>query len=82
MARLVQFTVVNLVGWGINTGLLLLLRGPFVSLTGAATQGLTLDLSVDAVYEIGYNLAKATATLVVLFWNFFVNRLWTYSDVE
>jgi putative flippase GtrA len=22
------------------------------------------------------------ATIVVLFWNFFVNRYWTYSDVD
>jgi putative flippase GtrA len=22
------------------------------------------------------------ATVVVLFWNFFVNRYWTYSDVD
>jgi putative flippase GtrA len=31
---------------------------------------------------LGYNAAKVIATIVVLFWNFFVNRYWTYSDVE
>jgi putative flippase GtrA len=30
----------------------------------------------------GYIPAKVIATIVVLFWNFFVNRFWTYSDVD
>jgi putative flippase GtrA len=80
--QLLQFTSVNLVGWGINTGLLLLLRGPYVSLTGAAIGRYGIAADPDRIYEIGYNLAKATATVVVLFWNFFVNRYWTYSDVD
>ena len=79
--QLLQFVVVNLVGWGINTGLLLLLRGPFVSLAGSAGQSLGFLSEPDQVYKVGYNLAKAAATGVVLFWNFFVNRFWTYSDV-
>ena len=80
--QLIQFVAVNLVGWGINTGLLLLLRGPYVAVTGAAAQELGVLSDADDVYRIGYNLAKATATIVVLFWNFFVNRCWTYSDVD
>ena len=28
------------------------------------------------------NLSLAVAVLVVLFWNFFANRHWTYNDVE
>ena len=36
----------------------------------------------DLAYKLGYNMAKAIATGVVLFWNFFVNRYWTYSDVD
>ena len=79
--QLVQFFVVNLIGWGINTGLLLLLRGPFVSLAGKVAQGLGFVSGADKVYTVGLNLAKAAATGVVLFWNFFVNRFWTYSDV-
>lgn len=31
---------------------------------------------------IGENLALVVAVIVVLFWNFGVNRLWTYSDVQ
>jgi len=80
--QLPQFIAVNVVGWGINTGLLLLLRGPYVSFSGTAAQSLGIQPSGDLIYAVGYNLAKATATGVVLFWNFFVNRFWTYSDVE
>jgi len=28
------------------------------------------------------NLALAIGVIVVMFWNFFINRYWTYSDVE
>jgi putative flippase GtrA len=30
----------------------------------------------------GKNLALALAVGIVMFWNFFVNRYWTYSDVD
>jgi len=80
--QLLQFFIVNVVGWGINTGILLLLRYPCVALTGNVAEMLTLSLSDEMLYKVGYNLAKAIATGVVLFWNFGINRLWTYSDVK
>ncbi len=80
--QLAQFFVVNIAGWGINTGILVLLRYPCVSLMGAATRAMALSLTPELLYKLGYNLAKAIATGVVLFWNFFVNRFWTYSDVS
>jgi putative flippase GtrA len=79
--QLSQFFLVNIAGWAINTGILVLLRGPFVSVVGAAGQTLGALSDPGVAYDVGYNLAKATATGIVLFWNFFVNRLWTYSDV-
>jgi putative flippase GtrA len=80
--QLLQFFVVNAAGWGINTGILVLLRYPFVSLVTQASQAAALTLGPETLYKIGYNLAKAVATGVVLFWNFFVNRYWTFSDVD
>jgi putative flippase GtrA len=65
-SQLVQFFIVNVVGWGINTLVLWLLTPVFTDLIG----------------ELGYNLAKAIATIIVLFWNFFINRYWTYNDVD
>ena len=32
--------------------------------------------------RVADNLSLAVAVLVVLFWNFFANRYWTYNDVE
>lgn len=80
--QLAQFFVVNIAGWGINTGILVLLHYPCVSLVGAATRAMALSLTPELLYKLGYNLAKAIATGVVLFWNFFVNRFWTYFDVS
>lgn len=67
-SQLVQFAIVNVLGWGINTLLLLV-----------------LDRYVFAHFVSGrlsYNLAKAIATIVVLFWNFGINRIWTYRGIE
>lgn len=79
--QLAQFFVVNVLGWAINTGILLLLRDPCVTALGAAVARFGLAVDADLTYRLGYNLAKIIATGVVLFWNFFVNRRWTYSDV-
>ena len=65
-SQLTQFFLVNVVGWGINTLVLWLLTPVFTALTG----------------RLGYNIAKAIATIIVLFWNFFINRYWTYNDVD
>lgn len=66
--QLLQFTVVNVLGWGINTVLLLAMDHfvfrHFVSV------------------RLSYNLAKAFAIGVVLFWNFGINRIWTYRGIE
>jgi putative flippase GtrA len=77
-AQLVQFFVVNIAGWAINTSILRLLALP---LTALATN-LALVGSSEAAYTLGYNGGKVVATGVVMFWNFFVNRLWTYNDVD
>jgi len=77
-AQLVQFTVVNIAGWAINTGILLALNGPLTSLA----ETLPIVATAEIAHKLGYNAAKVFATGVVLFWNFFINRFWTYNDVE
>ena len=64
--QLTQFFLVNLAGWAINTLIL-------AALLGLAT--LTFG-------RLGYNIAAIVATGIVMFWNFFVNRYWTYNDVQ
>ena len=80
--QLGQFFIVNIFGWGINTGILLLLEPPLTALTGSILTGIILSANTqNLAHKVGYNLAKAVATGVVMFWNFFINRVWTYNDV-
>jgi putative flippase GtrA len=65
--QLGQFALVNVVGLLINEIVL------FAVLQ--AIQGVVPP-------PLNYNLAKAFAIGVVLFWNYFVNRLWTYKGIE
>ncbi len=62
-----QFMLVNLVGLGINQIVFLASD----ALVYSRFVGMPLD----------YNLAKATAIIVVLFWNFGANRMWTYRGI-
>ncbi|MDF1516054.1 MAG: GtrA family protein [Anaerolineae bacterium] len=76
--QLLTFFAVNLAGWGINTGILLLLTNPLAGLASSLL-GVTDPVIAD---RYGYNGAKVIATGVVLFWNFFINRIWTYNDAK
>ena len=64
--QLVQFTLVNVIGLGINNVIV-------VGLEAVFTQYIADPWD--------YNLAKFIAIGVVLFWNFGVNRLWTYRGL-
>ena len=66
-SQLVQFTVVNLIGLGINEAIVLSLHPIF--------SGLLQD-------PFAYLGAKVIAIGVVLFWNYGVNRVWTYKGIE
>lgn len=71
--QLIQFGMVSIIGLAINNLILFFLQHPFDALLHAvhAPPGLG-----------GYIPAKMVATIVVLFWNFFINRFWTYNDVD
>ena len=71
--QLPQFTLVSVIGLAINNLILALTTPLFDQL---------LSLLPISVGLGGYIPAKMLATIVVLFWNFFVNRYWTYSNVE
>lgn len=82
--QLGQFALVNVVGLAIRTPIFASLERPYgrwlESLSLASDLPLT-SLPLTAA-EIGSYLALATAVVTVLFWNFFINRVWTYNDVE
>ena len=66
--QLLQFATVNVIGLVINT-FILVFMDHYV-------------FSQFFDHRISYNLAKAFAIGVVLFWNFGVNRIWTYKGIE
>ncbi len=64
-SQLGQFFAVSVVGYILNQAIFL-----------------SLDRWVFGVWDtLGYNLAKGVAIVVVLFWNFGINRVWTYRGL-
>jgi putative flippase GtrA len=64
--QLVQFSLVSTGGYVINQVIFLGLDSLIFHNWGA----------------LGYNVAKAIAIIVVLFWNFGMNRAWTYRGID
>lgn len=71
-----QFLIVSLIGLAIRTGVFVLVQPAMIALA----EGLLPDEA--SRIALGENLALVVAVLVVLFWNFGINRVWTYSDVQ
>ncbi|MEE9216115.1 MAG: GtrA family protein [Anaerolineales bacterium] len=74
-----QFLIVSLVGLTIRTGVFVLVQPITIALVEAL---LPREASSSLALAVGENLALVVAVLVVLLWNFGVNRMWTYSDVQ
>jgi putative flippase GtrA len=64
--QLPQFTLINIIGLGINNLIVVGLAAVFANF-------------IPDPWD--YNLAKAIAIGVVLFWNFGANRVWTYRGL-
>lgn len=82
-----QFALVNLIGLTIRTPVFALAETPATRAAESLLQryqGLIQGTPLAALgpAAIGRNLALASAVLLVLMWNFLVNRIWTYSDIE
>lgn len=77
--QLFQFTVVSLIGLAIRTPLIAFLEPLLTTLLGNLS---FLPIGFVTAELLGKNIALAIAVIVVMFWNFFINRYWTYSDVE
>lgn len=79
-----QFALVNTIGLFIRTPVFALSETPMIRITERLLHTLPPSIysqnSTQLQFVIGRNLALAVAVIVVLFWNFGVNRIWTYSD--
>ncbi len=71
-----MFFIVSVVG--------VLIRIPIVFFMTPVFRSLVASIGPLQAYttRLADNLSLAVAVLVVLFWNFFANRHWTYNDVE
>lgn len=86
--QLSQFALVNAVGLFVRTSLISLTY----AFLGTALMPLALPLirmlrstyepSATAEAKLGTLAAWVIAVIVVMMWNFLVNRYWTYSDVD
>ncbi len=86
--QMAQFTFVNTVGWGART---LWISLTFAAIGAAVTPTfITLRQSIAAAYvpgpgteaKVGAFVAQFIGLWVVMVWNFFANRYWTYNDVD
>lgn len=74
--QLLQFFLINLVGIAIRTPLIAWFNKAILNSLANSTATLPLENTI-----ISQNLALALSVGVIMLWNFFANRYWTYSDV-
>jgi putative flippase GtrA len=75
--QLIMFFLVNVAGLAIRLPILQFLEPPMKKMFENVTLNLPLDPDL-----LGKNFTLMVAVGVVLLWNFFVNRYWTYNDVD
>lgn len=86
----VKFLIVNIVGWILNTSIVVLVIAHFTSSRHGGIFGdpdhfkqiVAAVVAGQGKTQYGFwlvNGALAAATCVVVFWNFFANRLWTFK---
>jgi putative flippase GtrA len=75
--QLSMFFVVNIAGIAIRVPILHFVEPPFVKLM--EEMNFRAPLSPEFLAK---NLTLALAVGIVMLWNFFVNRYWTYNDID
>jgi len=74
--QLVQFFIINIIGLIIRTPLIPWLDQLILKLLERFSWELPLE-----DYVLSYNLALTISIVIVMLWNYFANRYWTYNDV-
>lgn len=77
MRQLIMFFIVNVAGLAIRLPILHFLEPPMLKLSDQ----LVLFIPITSEF-LGKNLTLAVAVSVVMLWNFFINRYWTYNDID
>jgi len=73
--QMVQFGLINVVGLIIRTPIIAGLEHPLGVFAGR------LGVRAEAAVIVGHNAALAVAIGIVMLWNYFANRYWTYNDI-
>jgi putative flippase GtrA len=77
-SQLVSFTLVSISG--------LIIRVPLLAILEPAMERLFLSLPIKLPFLspvfIADNVTLGITIIIVMFWNYFVNRYWTYNDVK
>ena len=76
-AQILQFAIISVIGLGIRTFLFPRFEPALVNLF--QTIASKIPFGPDF---LGYNLTLSILIIIVMLWNFFANRYWTYADVE
>lgn len=77
IGQLFQFFIINIVG--------LIIRTSIFSSIYKGLEALVLRMNLFLFFPsdiLGENLALAIVVIIVMFWNFYANRYWTYNDVK
>lgn len=78
--QMIQFAIISIIGLAIRTPILAVVEPPMVRFMDNLLRSLGTYL-VSPEF-IAHNVTLGIAVLIVMFWNFFANRYWTYSDVD
>ncbi len=77
--QLAQFFVVSVVGLVFR---LIFVGATFSFFGNLGASLLSTPLDATGINQLGSNIAQAISIAIVMFWNFFANRYWTFNDVE
>ena len=78
LGQMAQFIIVSLIGLALRT---LIFDQLEKALIWSAGQILPPNFFLSPVI-VGHNASLAIVIIIIMFWNFFINRFWTYNDVE
>jgi putative flippase GtrA len=79
--QLIQFFFVSLIGLTVRTPIFLFVETPLTRLFETMDWIYSMLPFLSPIW-LGHNFSLALAVIIVMMWNFFVNRFWTYGDVE
>lgn len=82
--QVTQFFIINVIGLLFRLVWVKTLYGPFgnIGVDILRALGMISSFADTATRRLGTNIAQFFAVWIVMVWNFFANRYWTYNDVE